>query len=193
MIKYKLLKIIMLALFLPVLSSCFGINFDIALSNNGSGTITLEYRIAKALDSIGRLDGNERWNTIPVGKADFERSIDRLQNLKLISFSEREDERDLTFNARIEFANMEALLAFLDASGGRSSFNGNAASGHLNLILSEGTVIQNQALDGLLSDIFEPYSFNMTFTFPDRRTASYSYSIYDILTSPDQIVIDLNW
>ena len=162
----KPLWILFLLSLLLLLNSCLGLSFDIVLNDNGSGTITLEYRISKSLDSLGRLDGNERWNTIPTGRADFERTLYRLPGLRLFSFSEREDERDLIINARMEFQTIEDLLAFLDAGGGRSSFTGDARSGRLELTLSEAGERSNPGLSRLLADVFEPYSVNMSMSFP---------------------------
>ena len=151
-----------------LLSSCLGINADISLNQNGSGTITLEYRISKSLDALGRLDGNERWNTIPVGRADFERTMSRLPEMKLLSFSSREDEKDLVITVKMEFSSINGLLAFLDAGGGRSDFSGDARSGRLVLGLNEGRNQNNPALNKLIADICEPYSVKMSMSFPNE-------------------------
>ncbi|MCL2602070.1 MAG: hypothetical protein FWD91_04570, partial [Treponema sp.] len=116
------LTTVFLLLFAMLLTSCFGVSADITLNANGSGTIALEYRVSQALDALGRLDGNERWNTIPVGQADFQRTIDRLPDMRLVSCSSRQDARDVIISARMEFSSIEGLLAFLDASGRRAAF-----------------------------------------------------------------------
>ena len=120
--------------FLFLLGSCLGASADIELNQNGTGTITLEYQISQSLDSLGRLDGNERWNTIPVGRADLERTLDRLPGMSLISFSSRETGRNIVIRARMEFENISTLLSFIDAGGRRSSFSGDGNSGSLILI-----------------------------------------------------------
>jgi hypothetical protein len=90
----------------------------ISLRSDGSGTITLEYRVAKELEALGKLDGNERWLPVPVGKADMERTVDRVEGLRLVSFSVREDGTDLVYSSRLDFDSPQALIAFLDVSGG---------------------------------------------------------------------------
>jgi hypothetical protein len=77
----------------------------------------LEYRLAKELEQLGKLDGNERWLPVPVGKADMERTVDRIEGLRLVSFSVKEDGKDLVCSARLDFDSPRALTAFLDASG----------------------------------------------------------------------------
>ena len=211
------LRILLLPCLL-VLSSCFGINADITLNQNGSGIISLEYHISKALDSLSKLDGNERWNTIPVGKADFERTLDRLPEMKLLSFSSKENEKDLVINAKMEFASMRSLLAFLDASGRRSSFTGDTRTGSMVLTLNEGSLNENAGLDKLIATISEGYSIRVSVTFPDRgklsmsdrqgkplatltgseirsegKTVYFSFPLYAVLSSVDGINAEFRW
>ena len=206
--QYRLIIIIAILL---LLTSCFGIRADIVLNQNGSGTISLEYRISKALDSLGRLDGNERWNTIPVGRADFERTISRLPDMRLLSFSSREDNSDIIISVRMEFGSMEGLLAFLDATGQNSSFRGNAIQGSLNLTLSEGRENNNLDLDRLFAEITQGYSVAFGLTVPGNANLSIqgnsnvnefinqgrrvyaSFSLYDIITSSNAIILNFSW
>jgi len=154
-----------------LLSSCFGLNMDIALNQNGSGTVTLEYRVAKSLDALGRLDGNERWNTIPVGRADFMRTLDRLPEMKLLSFSAREDEKNIISSAKMEFQSIQGLMAFLDATGQSSSFSGDARSGSMKFTLSEGSSLdETSSLNKLLAGICEGYSVKVSMTVPSQGT-----------------------
>jgi len=206
---------------LPVLfllSSCIGISMDITLNRDGSGTVTLEYMVSQALESLGRLDGNERWNTIPVGRADFERTMDRLPGMKLLSFSSREFGKDLATNAKMEFTNLRSLMAFLDAGGLRSSLQGDAASGRITLTLSEGNGINNAALDKLIADISATYFVRMSMTFPTEGSlnltdskglgiqaipesfinargeqVSFDIPLYEVLSSTEGINVEFSW
>ena len=203
---------------LLLLSSCLGLNAEIVLNPNGSGSITLEYLISKALDSLGKLDGNERWNTIPVGKADFERTLDRLPEMKLSSFSSKEDGKNLQIAVKMEFSSIRGLLAFLDASGRRSSFSGDARSGRLTLNLSEGMKNKNPDLDKLIAGISEGYSFRISMSFPGEgsfivtdnqgraltaisgsdihssgKKVFCSFPLYEVLSSGDGINVEFSW
>jgi hypothetical protein len=97
--------------------SCIGTGSLISLRSDGSGTIQLEYRLAKELEELGKLDGNERWLPVPVGRADMERTVDRVEGLRLVSFSVKEDGKDLVYSAKLDFDSPRALSVFLDASG----------------------------------------------------------------------------
>ena len=200
-----------------LLSSCFGLNMDIALRQNGSGTLTLEYRISKALDALGRLDGNERWNTIPVGRADFMRTLDRLPEMKLLSYSSKEDEKNLLITAKMEFRTIQGLMAFLDASGQSSSFSGDARSGSMKFTLSEGSSFGGaSSLAKLIADISEGYSVRIAMTVPSQgaiyiadkdgtplrgegessfsgNTLSCSFPLYAILSSSNGVNVEFRW
>jgi len=204
--------------FIFMLTSCVGVSMDITLNRDGSGTIVLEYMVSQALESLGRLDGNERWNTIPVGRADFERTLDRLPGMKLLSFSSREFGKDLATNAKMEFANLRALMAFLDAGGLRSSLQGDAASGRITMTLSEGNGINNVGLDKLIADISATYFVRMSMTFPTvgslnltdakgltiqalpeshirtrGEQVSFDIPLYEVLSSTEGINVEFNW
>ena len=203
-----------------LLCSCLGVNADITLNKNGSGIITLEYTISKSLDSLGRLDGNERWNTIPVGKADFERTMDRLPDMKLLSFSTKENDRDLVFIAKMEFSSVKGLLAFLDSGGLRSDFSGDAERGRLVLVLKDvkTTAVKGSSLDTLLAEVTKSYPVTISMNIPGTgnlkiidnsgnavnsisgsviqdkgKRLSCSFSLYEILSSSNGLKIEFQW
>ncbi|MDR1058410.1 MAG: hypothetical protein LBL43_02575, partial [Treponema sp.] len=156
-----------LTIFLLTLCSCIGVNSDVFLKPDGSGTITLEYRISRILEGLGRQDGNERWLTIPVGKADFERTLERLPGIKMLSFSSREEGPDLVVMVKMEFKNMEALLRFFDSTGNRAVCTLEGGVNRLVLTLAEAKKRNgNRELDELFSRIAAPYGVRLAFTLP---------------------------
>jgi len=208
----KVLKLLFPAAILFLFISCFGISTNIVINQNGSGTISIEYRISNTLDSIGRLDGNQRWNTIPVGRADFERTVSRLNDIRLLSFNTREDANDVYFSLRLEFSSIQGLLSFMDAYGQMSIFNEVNNVKTLTFILNEGSDINNPSLEQLLSRISDGYEISYIINFPgegrlsikDRtgniiaplsngRSASASFSLYDVLTSRSGLNLEFSW
>jgi hypothetical protein len=97
--------------------SCVGVSADITIRKNGSGFITLEYRISGELESLGKLDGNARWPTVPVGRADFERTIGRIPSMRISSFSSKKRDGDMVNRIKLNFGDTGALLKFFDALG----------------------------------------------------------------------------
>jgi len=218
---YILLLVICYLLF--AVSSCVGVSVDISLNQNGSGNAALEYQISKALDALGRLDGNERWNTIPVGRADFERTMDRLPGMKLTSFSSKEDRNNLIINAKMEFEDLKSLMSFIDASGLRSSFSGDTHSGRIFMTLNDArpksnAALENLALENLIAEISKSYSVKMAMSLPGEgsvkitdnrgfsldkipgsviispgKKVSFSLPLYSVLSATDGINVEFLW
>jgi hypothetical protein len=157
-----------------VLGSCIGVRADISLRDNGSGRLDLEYRIDRTLDSLGKLDGNERWPTVPAGRADFERSLRRLPGMRLLSFSTREEEKAILNRAALEFDNIESLCRFLDASGGGAllSREGNRVS--LTLILNTGMEGLDPDLAALVQSLCEGYRVEMSLSVPGEAELAFT-------------------
>jgi hypothetical protein len=169
-----------------LLASCFGIGADISGRRNGSGRITLEYRVSRQLESLGRLDGNERWQTIPSGRADFERSLKRLPGLTLRSFSAKDDGRDMVNRAELEFSSLEALVPFLDAHGQKAALTNVDGKNRLTLVLSEGAAGTDPDLLRLIESVSRDYRFDLSFSAPGDA----ALSLFDSRGNPLQSLPD---
>jgi hypothetical protein len=165
-VRYAFFSPLWLIPLLLTLNSCIGVSADISVRADGSGKIVLEYRVSHMAESLGRLDGNERWHTVPVGRADFERSLERLPGLRLISFSEKNNRTDIINTAELEFKTIDALLAFLDGGGTYTAFSRESGKNRLRLVLLEG---QGSALDkdllALLREVSAAYTISISLAF----------------------------
>jgi hypothetical protein len=175
----KLLLSCFMAIFL--LNSCIGLSMDIDIRQDGSGRITMEYRISGMAESIGRLDGNEMWPVIPVGRADWERTVQRTPGMRLVSFSSREERQDTVFNVRLEYDNLQTLAAFFDPSGsGRASVH--RADSLQQIFISIIDPASSQIDPSLLSlarQVSAGYRFAVNFNIEDRQYANYEMKIRD--------------
>ncbi|MDR0689544.1 MAG: hypothetical protein LBG08_04665 [Spirochaetaceae bacterium] len=147
-------------------SSCIGVKTNITIRDNGTGTIALEYRISRTVDSLGKLDGNEGWPPLPVGKADFERTITRIDGLRLTSFSTRDDETDRVIRVKMDFSGPEALIGFLDVPGQRAQLIREEKKHCLSLTLGAGTQNQDPELMALTETVFRGYAVELDIAFP---------------------------
>ena len=162
------------ALFLA--ASCVGVTADIRIKPDGSGTIDLEYRISGQAEGLGRLDGNEGWPIVPVGRADFERTVARIEGLRLRSYSARESGGDFVYTARLSFTGMGVLVSFLGEGALWSEGEG------LSLTLSEGPGERDPELGALFARAATGRSLSLSFSLPaggeltlqDRRGGSRS-------------------
>ena len=172
---------------LALMNSCLGASMDIVMRADGSGTVTLEYRVAQMLESLGRLDGNEGWPAIPVGKADFERSVARIPGLRLTSYSVKEyprryskppnsnplGDKDLITKVKLDFSDTAALLAFLDSTGSRASIVQENGKNTLRLVLLDPITDAIDAdLLSLLEEISAGYDISVSFTAPKGAALS---------------------
>ena len=171
-----------LALFFLIalaLGSCAGVSADIVINANGSGNITLEYRVSPLAESLGKLDGNERWQTVPAGRADFERTIARLPGMRLRSFSSKTEPGsggktgDVINRVEMEFDKIESLLPFLDASGRNAVFSSDGGAKRLKLaVLEKQAAPVDPDLLALLREVSKGYRFGVSFSAPGDSSLS---------------------
>jgi hypothetical protein len=180
--KKTLVFLCLCAAALTLMNSCLGVSADINIRADGSGTIALEYRVSQMLESLGRLDGNEHWPAIPVGKADFERSLARIPGLRLSSFSAKDvphpsGGRDLLTKVTLEFKNTAALLAFLDSTGSRASLvqetrNAQTANVLRLVLLDHSDDLVNTDLISLLREVSAGYELSIRVSAPKNAAIS---------------------
>jgi len=219
--KNNINKLLLILSVILLFNSCIGMAIDIQMNNDGSGKLFLEYRISRILDGIGRLDGNESMPIIPAGRQDIERTIQRIPGMKLLSYSNRQTEKDIIIGTNIEFNSPQALLAFLDPSGNRASITNNGQSGIFELIIyNEGSALNkfDENLMELMPSFFAGYDFTINFSAPGSsamiitdadgnsisaplssvttvqgRRVSLSMGVLDVITLSNGLGIKINW
>lgn len=178
----KLLVILFVCVIMA--SSCIGVSADISIRADGSGRIALEYRVSRMAESLGRLDGNQRWQTVPVGQADLERSVARIPGMRIVSVSSKDDGKDVITRATLEFTNINALLAFLDASGEYAAYS-EGSTNRLKLMLLDR---QDSALDpdllSLLRELSQTYEVRLNFNMPAAASLSLCNSAGEKIEPP---------
>jgi hypothetical protein len=165
---FRLLHAAAVFALLLCLCSCLAVSADIVLNADGSGTLAMEYRMSLGLKTLGEQDGNERWYPLPAGRADFERTLQRLPGLKLLSFSSKEDGKDLTVSVKLNFSDPGALTAFLDAFGEGAVYT----PGRLLLTLYGGGGTGNKDLESLFAEIASGYPVEIRLSLPEEGTLS---------------------
>jgi hypothetical protein len=191
-------------LFLPALcaaalSSCIGVQSQLSLERDGSGTLRLSYRICQFLRE-------DRELPLPLSGEDLRRAVAGAPGLQLESLSQREDEQDLTIEARLAFDRVESL---------------NALGGQLGLSYSEqgeGRVFRQRLHSGqppgglpaqwlrMAEAFFQGYEVSLELSSPvpirsysqgqlseDRRTLRYRTTIPELLKRKDELTLEVAW
>jgi len=211
------IKILLLCATAVVLNSCLGVSADITIKADGSGKIALEYRVSGALESLGRLDGNEGKPVIPVGKTDFERTVARIPGLKLSSYSSKDipgasGGSELVTKAALDFKDTSALLAFLDSAGSRAALVQNGEGSLLRLtVLDPSGLVTDPDLLSLLREISKGYDFSLSFNLPKNaniemipqvpsakldpggKKASFSIGMGELLNLKEGLALEIRW
>jgi hypothetical protein len=175
-----------------LLTSCIGMKTEIQVKRDLSGTVRLVYAVSQEFLDSGTLDGNENWPVLPVGRADFERTVARIDGLELRSYRERTRGGDRLFEVTLAFDGVSALAGFLD-SGGQQLVYKQENGSHVFTVLfdrpDEGQMLEggqprmyDDQLAALARTAFAGYQFDFSIAVPgDEKT--YSVPMADLLTS----------
>jgi hypothetical protein len=214
-------RVSLLLIIILLLNSCIGLSLNIQMNKDGSGRLSMEYRISKMINNLGALDGNESMPSIPVGKTDWERTVNRIPGAKLVSYSSVEEKQDNVIKAVIDYKDDQALLALLDPFGKRTSLNKQEQSGKLDLIILDKPVDYSkydEELINLMRVFAEGYNVSITFsgikdstltvtdgagnvvpvqssakTVLSGRKVSYSIGIMDLMDTKDGLGLRFTW
>ncbi|MDR2303457.1 MAG: hypothetical protein LBE10_02580 [Treponema sp.] len=214
--KKVFLSLLFLSLFLV---SCIGVKAGISIDSGGKGRMSLEYRILREFEALGRLDGNEAWPIIPAGKADLERSLERLPGMKLRAFSQKDEGNDTLIHAEMEFSSVENLLPFLDAWGERALYRSENGKKRLFLCLNPGGKLYDPQLIAIFNRFSGAYVWELSLTAPatvslaakdgkgnplaelpggvkleeNGKTARFSIAPATILSEENGLTLDFSW
>lgn len=173
-------------------TSCIGVKADISLKRDLSGTIRLVYTVSRDFLGAGTLDGNARWPSLPVGKADFERTVARIDGLALRSWHEKDKGGDRVFEAALDFDSLDSLSNFLDANGQRlvsESANGKQT---LRFLFTDGSPVLDNGLLSAVEKTFSGYSFDFSISVPgDKKT--FTRPMGALLTSAQKEMLEITF
>jgi len=207
------------ACFILIFNSCLGSSVDIQMNRDGSGRVTMEYHISNTLINFGMLDGNESMPPVPVNRRDFQRAIDRIEGLRLVSYSSRQTSKDTIVNTVLEFSNTQTLITLLDSSFTNVTVTQNGNHGSLNIIINSNASSHfNPDLVTLAAAQLEGYNFSLSFSAPSSssmtitnaqgnalqlspnahtqtsgRKVSLSLGMFDALTFKDGLGLNITW
>jgi len=149
----------------------------------------MEYRFPRTAENIGKLDGNEKWQIIPVSRADWERTAARVEGMKLSSFSSGSDAKDIVNKVTLDFSTTAALLKFLNpaAGGKRAAFNSNGNSNTLSIIFTEPSGEINPDLLELMKQVSYGYKLKVSFNAEKDSILSFTDGTGNPIAPPENV------
>ncbi len=200
-------RIIPFILCTVVLCSCVGVESRLSIGNDGSGTLSLDYRVPREVAAYGRADDAGLAIPLPVDRADFLRAIEGIPGVRLTRYSRRASEDQIAIHALIAFRNL-ADLARVPALGDAG----------LSLVESGGTRTLTQVVAGkpgsaptpeslaMIDSLFAGAAITVVLTTPspmtpgtvgtlspDRRTLTWTGTLGDLARRTGSVVLTATW
>ena len=201
-------KIVILCSALALLTSCIGIDSRMTIRDNGSGTLTLTYRVSQLVTELGVSSTGRSAMPLPLSRADFDRALAATSGkVRLTSFDRSDNEKDITIRAQLAFDSVDALAridAFRDADlklaaqGSDRTFSQMVARAPRQPLTDDSKRMLDALFDGYdLSFTVEaprPIKDATLGTLsPDKRSLTYKTSVKDALSTPRDLVLSASW
>ena len=194
-----MIRLLLPAFFAVALSSCLGVQSQISLARDGSGTVRLSYRISQFLREDQELP-------LPASREDFQRAVAGAPGLRLEALNQREDEQEVTIEARLAFDRVESLnalghqlgLAFAvqgDSRVFRQRLNPGQPPGGISaesLKMAE-TFFQGYEVTLELNSPVPIRSYSLGQLSEDRRSLRYRTTIPELLTQKEELTLEVTW
>ncbi|MDR2767781.1 MAG: hypothetical protein LBB82_05580 [Treponema sp.] len=199
--------------------SCIGTSTTMTLNGDGSGTVTLEYRLSRELGGMGEQDGNAGEPPLPVGRKDVERTVARIGGLRLDSYRESRTDRDYVYTFTISFDRKEALETLMNNNTGQG-FSLKDRGITMILPLAEEDFTPFDPLDESAAQIIpalEGYDFSVVYNLPAKasvvwknarggvldagpgvcevqgNSVRYTVGMKDLLFLQEQVAMEISW
>jgi hypothetical protein len=200
-------RLILVLVAAAALASCVGVESTITLSPNGSGTLSLMYRVSQFVADMGSSTTEKTAVPLPLSREDFLRGLQDARGVSLKSFRRTADEKDIIITAELAFDSVDSLAklaAFHDAlpsltsTGGRKTFT----QPIVKAAAAEMTPDTLQMIDAFYSDyavavrVHAPspiLSSSVGELSADKRTVTYTASVKDLIVSKRDVVMTVTW
>ena len=191
-----------------VLSGCVGIDSTLTLKDDGSGTLSLTYRVSQLVANLGLSSTGSAAIPLPLTRPDFDRALQSAKGkVRLTSFSRSENEKDITIAVGLAFDSFSALAgleAFHDAQLALST-SGQQSSFHQVIARAPAQPLADSTLQ-MFDALFSDYTLSFVLQAPrpiqsstvgtlsaDKKTLTYSAPVKDIVTTKADIIMNAAW
>ncbi len=200
-------RLVLLAVCALLLCSCVGIDSALTIRADGSGTLAISYRVARALADLGKTDDALRTVPLPVERRDFEQALASAPGVKLERYSMSVGDQDVTVRASLSFDRISSLarLGPLSASGLAVQESGGHGTFTDTLYRASQPAPDADALT-MVDDLFQGYDVALELTAPapitahsvgtlstNGRTLSWRATVPELLRGGKDVVLTASW
>jgi hypothetical protein len=193
-----------------LLASCMGMDSEVKISQNGSGSLSAQYRLSEDLVSFGELEANKDMLPVPLSEADVKKSLSGVQGLSFKSWSSRKDGTDLLITTVIGFDSLDALVRYLDPQGKMASHGSDGTAQTISFSLGDSIPKLDKDMKEAAKEAFAPYRFRFVFDLPgissqasssdpvisvvrEGKKVSFEGKMADIVTLDQAPSLKLSW
>lgn len=188
------------------LSSCVGVAATTEIRANGSGRVSLEYRVSRLVEAMGKAESGDRLLPLPFERRELEAALAAAGGLALDSYAAASDETDLTVRAVVSFSDLGALSRLFGAAGRPCAVADAGGRKSLSIRLSEGGGPLDPDLKRLFDTVFKGYQVSLGFVLPAApsvqgggevdaaaRTVRYAFPVEELLSSDKPKTWTVSW
>jgi hypothetical protein len=188
-------------------TSCVDVESRLSIRNDGSGSLTLEYRIPRSVSDLGRTPDKNAPVPLPVQKADFLRGIDGIPGVRLVRYTRRADDENVTIRAEVAFKRLEDLakvpalreagLALVESGATRTLTQVVAGAPESPPSAESLAMMDSLFAGGSITVVLQtpaPMTAGPIGTLsPDRRTLSWTSTLGDLARRTGSVVLTASW
>ena len=151
-----------------LLASCVGVDTEVNISKEGSGSLTAQYRLSQDLVAFGELEANKNLIPVPLSESDVRKSLAGVKGLSFVSWSSRKDSIDLIVKTVISFDSLDSLVLYLDPQGKMASHSSSSDTQTITFNLGDSIPKLDKDMKEIAMEAFAPYTFRFVFNLPSE-------------------------
>lgn len=198
----RIVPVLFLFVVLLFLSGCLSSETEVVLRDDGSGRVTLQYRIDALAYDTGAFGGDNAGRIVPVTERDFRRAEAELPGLTIRRYRSRRTDELVEVTAVLSFDSTDTLERLLGEDSVQIELT--ETGGSWTQTLAAGRVQDDG--DEALAESLEPYSLSFSLFPPgdvesslggdlsgDRRSATVVIGLAEIVRASEPIVWTVVW
>jgi hypothetical protein len=192
---------------LLLLQGCIGVESTLRIAADGSGTVTLDYRISQFVTKLGTAQGERGKIPLPVTADDFREAVSRSPGVALVGeVRTTEDEDDIHVQATLRFDRIESLSEVPGLDTMPIALTREGETWTLRQVITAGAnggPIDAESRE-MVQALFGDYALTFVVEAPaavrsaslgvvSGRTVRYSVAMADLLAMDEQTVLEVVW